>query len=63
LSFGGFFVSFALYVLGFLIMVGGLAMGAHYLHVPPRWIGVGVTVLIGFGIFSAVSATRHRDPS
>jgi predicted signal transduction protein with EAL and GGDEF domain len=56
-------MSFALYVLGFLIMVAGLAMGAHYLHIAPHWIGVGVTVLIGFGIFTAVSATRHRDPS
>jgi predicted signal transduction protein with EAL and GGDEF domain len=56
-------MSFALYVIGFVIMVAGLAMGAHYMHVSPRWIGVGVTVLVGFGIFSAVSATRHKDPS
>jgi predicted signal transduction protein with EAL and GGDEF domain len=59
----GGIMSFALYVLGFLIMIAGLAMGAHYLHIAPRWIGVGVTVLVGFGIFTAVSATRHRDPS
>jgi len=56
-------MSFALYVVGFLIMVIGLAMGAHFMHIAPKWIGVGVTVLIGFGIFTAVGATRHRDPS
>ena len=56
-------MSFALYVLGYIIMVAGLAIGAHMLHVPPRWIAVGVMVLAGIGITSAVTATRHRDPS
>ena len=40
-------MSFALYVLGFLILIVGLVMGAQMLHVPPRWIGVGVVVLVG----------------
>jgi hypothetical protein len=55
-------MSFGLYLLGFAIVIIGLAIGAHLVHMPPRWIGVGVMVLVGFGILSAVSHTRHRDP-
>jgi hypothetical protein len=55
-------MSFGLYLLGFAIVIIGLAFGAHLVHMPPRWIGVGVTVLVGFGILSAVSHTRRRDP-
>jgi peptidoglycan/LPS O-acetylase OafA/YrhL len=56
-------MSFGLYLTGFIVLVIGLALGAHLMHVPPRWIGVGVIVLMGLGILSAVSTTRHRDPS
>ena len=54
-------MSFALYIVGFLVLVIGLAWGANLAHVPPRWIGVGVVVLIGLGIVSAVTHTRQRD--
>ena len=54
-------MSFALYLVGFLVFIAGLAMGAHMLHVAPRWIGVGVVVLTGIGIITAVTHTRRRD--
>jgi hypothetical protein len=56
-------MSFGLYLLGYAIVIIGLAIGAHLLHMPPRWIGVDVTILVGFGLLSAVSHTRHKDPS
>ncbi len=56
-------MSFGLYLIGFVIMIIGLAVGAHLLHVPPAWIGVGVLVLVGLGILTGVSNTRRRDPS
>ena len=56
-------MSFTLYLFGFIVLTIGLAVAAHLVHVPPRWIGVGVTVLIGLGILSAVATTRRRDPS
>jgi len=56
-------MSFGLYLTGFIVLIIGLALGAYLLHVPPRWIGVGVIVLTGLGILSAVATTRHRDPS
>jgi hypothetical protein len=33
------------------------------LHVPQTWNVVGALVIIGIGIMSAVTRTRHRDPS
>ena len=43
--------------------IAGLAIGANMMHIPPRWIGVGVLVLAGIGITTAVTSTRNRDPS
>lgn len=42
-------MSFGLYILGFAILITGLGIGAHLMHMPPRWIGVGVIVLVGWG--------------
>lgn len=56
-------MSFGLYLTGFIILIVGLAMGAYLVHIPPRWIGVGVVVLTGFGVLTGVAVTRHRDPS
>ena len=54
--------AFALYVAGFAVLLGGLIYGAFLLHVPQTGIGVGALVIIGFGIMSAVSHTKRRDP-
>jgi hypothetical protein len=56
-------MSFAIYLIGFIVLIAGLALGAHLLHMPPRWIGVGVIVLAGLGILSGVARTRQRDSS
>jgi hypothetical protein len=56
-------MSFALYTIGFLVMLGGLIWGAHMMHVPAQWIGVGTVVLLGLGILTAVKNTRQKDPS
>jgi len=56
-------MSFALYAIGYAIMVIGLIWGAHLMHMPAHWIGVGAIVLVGIGILSAVKNTRMKDPS
>ena len=53
--------NFVLYVLGYLIVIAGLAYGAFLLGVPPIWIAVGAVVLAGIGIVTGVSRTRHRE--
>jgi len=54
-------MSFALYIIGFIVVIIGLAWGAHLAHVPQQWIGVGVIVLAGLGVIKAVTHTRQRD--
>jgi predicted signal transduction protein with EAL and GGDEF domain len=56
-------MSFGLYLVGFIVLIVGLALGAHMMHVPPRWIGVGVIVMVGIGILTGVTRTRRPDPS
>lgn len=56
-------MSFGIYLVGYLVLTAGLAIGAHLLHLPPKWIGVGVLCLIGVAIIHGVTATRHKDPA
>jgi hypothetical protein len=59
----GALMSFGIYLVGYIILIIGLAIGANLMHMPPRWIGVGVIVMIGLGILSGVAQTRQRDSS
>ena len=54
-------MSFALYIIGYLILIAGLVYGATLLHVPARWIVVGAIVMLGAGILTGVTATRQKD--
>ena len=55
--------SFGTYLIGFIILIVGLAIGAYLLNVPSTWIAVGVVVFVGIGILSATNRTKMRDPS
>jgi hypothetical protein len=52
--------SFGIYLIGFIILVIGLALGAHLAGVPSMWIAVGVICLVGIGILSADNMTQGR---
>jgi uncharacterized membrane protein YiaA len=54
--------SFATYVVGFVIIIVGLAVAAHLVDVPTLWIAVGVIVALGIGIVTATSRTKMKDP-
>ena len=56
-------MSFGIYIIGYMVLIMGLAIGAHLLRVPQQWIGVGILCLIGLAIIHGVTATRHKDPS
>jgi uncharacterized membrane protein len=53
--------AFGTYLIGFIVLILGLAIGAHLLGAPALWIAVGVVVLIGIGIISA-SNRKAPDP-
>jgi uncharacterized membrane protein YiaA len=57
------FMTFAMYLIGFVVFVVGVALGAYYLNVPTKWIVVMVITLTGLGILSGAKVTRHRNPS
>jgi uncharacterized membrane protein YiaA len=54
--------SFGTYLVGFIILIIGLAIAAYLLNAPVMWIAVGVIVLIGIGILMATSRTKMKDP-
>ena len=54
-------MSFGIYIAGFIVLIIGLAIGAHMAHVPPKWIAVGVVCLAGNGILKGVTSTRRPD--
>lgn len=56
-------MSFVIYIVGFLILTGGLAYGAVLLHVPQEWIVVGCIVMLGIGLLTGVRSTRQKDPA
>lgn len=54
--------SFAIYLIGMIIVIGGLAYVATLMHVPNQWIIAGAVVLVGIGVLGAVTKTRRKDP-
>lgn len=57
----GSVMSFGIYIIGFLILIGGLIYGAVLIHMPSQWIVVGAIVLVGLGILTGVKNTRQKD--
>ncbi len=55
-------MSFALYLLGVVILAAGLAYAATLAGLGTQWIAAGVIVILGIGIVTAVSRTRSKDP-
>lgn len=54
--------AFSTYLVGFIILIVGLAFAAYLLGVPTTWIAVGVIVLAGIGVLMATGRTKPRDP-
>jgi hypothetical protein len=52
---------FFAYILGFLILIGGLAWAAIEAGAPQLWVIIGSMILLGIGIISGASRTHvHR---
>lgn len=56
-------MSFAIYLTGVIIFIGGLIYGAIILNVPHHWIAVGAIVMLGLSVLSGVKVTRQKDPA
>lgn len=55
-------MSFPIYLLGFVIVIAGVAWGLYVMHVPTLYIAIGCVILVGIGILRGVSQTRQKDP-
>lgn len=47
------------YLIGFIILIVGVAAGAYLLGAPPVWIAIGIIILIGMGVMGAT----NRNPT
>lgn len=55
-------MSFAIYLLGFALVIGGIAWGLSVAGVGPLYIGIACVIMLGIGILTGVSKTRMKDP-
>ena len=56
-------MSFALYLLGFVLLTAGIAWGLVTAGVPYIYVAIACVILVGLGIISGVSKTRSKDAS
>lgn len=56
-------MSFALFLIGLLLLVGGIAWGLSVAGLAPVYIGIACLIVLGLGVMAAVSRTRSKDPS
>lgn len=56
-------MSFALYLIGVLLLVGGIAWALVTMGVAQVYIAIACIIVLGIGVMSAVSRTRTKDPS
>jgi hypothetical protein len=56
-------MSFAIYVVGYLILIAGIAYLAHLMHIPQAYIVAVAVIMAGIGVVTGVQSTRQKDPN
>lgn len=56
-------MSFALYLIGFALLVAGIAWALITAGVAPLYVAIACVILAGLGIISGVAKTPSKDPS
>lgn len=54
-------MSFALYILGFVIVIAGVAWALVTANVQPLYVMIACVILLGLGIVSGVTHMRSKD--
>ena len=54
-------MSFLIYLVGFAILIGGVAWGLITAGVPTLYVAIASVILLGIGILSGVASTRAKD--
>jgi hypothetical protein len=55
-------MSFALYMIGLAVLIGGIAWALITAGVATLYIAIACVIVAGLGIMAAVSRTRSKDP-
>ena len=56
-------MSFLIYLIGFAILIGGVAWALVEAGVPQLYVLITCVILLGIGILTGVARTRTKDPS
>jgi membrane-bound acyltransferase YfiQ involved in biofilm formation len=56
-------MSFVIYLVGFAILIGGVAWALITAGVPQLYVLITSVILLGIGILTGVARTRSKDPS
>lgn len=56
-------MSFAIYGVGYLVLIAGIAYLAHLMHIPQHYIIAICIILLGVGVVTGVRSTRQKDPN
>ena len=54
-------MSFALFLIGLALLVGGVAWAMITAGIAPVYVGITCIIVLGIGIMAAVSKTRTKD--
>jgi amino acid transporter len=54
-------MSFGIYLIGFALVIGGVAWGLSVAGVPSLYIIIACVIMLGIGILTGVSKTRQKD--
>lgn len=56
-------MSFALYMIGVVLLVAGIAWGLVAAGLSHTWVAIACLVVLGLGVMAAVGRTRTKDLS
>jgi hypothetical protein len=56
-------MSFAIFLVGFAILIGGVCWALIVAGVPELYVMITAVILLGVGIVTGVARTRTKDPS
>ncbi len=56
-------MSFIIYLVGFAILIGGIAWALVVAGVPHLYVVIAAVIMLGIGILTGVSRTRTKDIS
>ena len=55
-------MNFPIYLIGFILVIAGVAWGLSVAGVSQTYIIIACVILLGLGIMSGVAKTRMKDP-